>query len=124
MVPPLFLDAQKELILFRIAQEALNNVLKHAEAAKITISLCYQPTHLVFCVADNGKGFDQSAINGFRKNNMKAGLTNIQTRAAAINGSCTIDSSPGTGTSVCINVPYEKKDNFSHKSLTQSDTTI
>jgi two-component system, NarL family, sensor kinase len=110
---PVFLDAQKELIIFRIAQEALNNVLKHAGAAKITISLCYQPTLLVFCVTDNGKGFDHAAIDGFRKNNMKAGLTNIQTRSAAINSSCTIDSSPGNGTRICVKVPYEKKDDFS-----------
>jgi two-component system, NarL family, sensor kinase len=109
---PVFLHAQKELIIFRIAQEALNNVLKHAQAPKITVSLCYEPEHLVFCIRDNGIGFNQELVVGDRKTSMKAGLTNIQTRAAAINSKCTIKSSPGNGTIVCVDVPYEKMDNF------------
>lgn len=116
---PVFMASQKELILFRIAQEALNNVLKHAQASKITVSLCYEPQHLVLGVADNGKGFDLNGIAEERKNKMKAGLSNIQLRATTINGECTINSTPGKGTIICVSTPYDKNDNFGKEILSK-----
>lgn len=120
---PVFMASQKELILFRIAQEALNNVLKHAQASKITVSLCYEPMHFVLGVSDNGKGFDYNSITEERKQKMKAGLSNIQIRAATINGDCTINSTPGNGTIICVNAPYDKNDNFGKEILTKLGLT-
>jgi two-component system, NarL family, sensor kinase len=116
---PVFMASQKELILFRIAQEALNNILKHADASKITVSLCYEPQLLVLGVADNGKGFDLNGIAEERKNKMKAGLSNIQLRSATINGDCTINSTPGKGTIIYVSTPYDKNDNFGKEILTK-----
>jgi two-component system, NarL family, sensor kinase len=109
---PVFMQAQKELILFRIAQEVLNNVLKHAQAKKITISLCYEPNRLVLSITDDGKGFNPDLIAADRKKSMRAGLANIKSRASAIDGSAVIQSIPGNGTIICIEVPYKTVDNF------------
>jgi two-component system, NarL family, sensor kinase len=96
-----FLEGQKELVIFRIIQESLNNILKHAKAKNIELLLNYKPTQLEITIKDNGTGFifDASAE---RKT---AGLTNMQKRAALIGGQCTIVSIPDEGTSVNLYIP-------------------
>ena len=99
----IFLDPNRELVLFRIMQEALTNIAKHAEASKITIQLHYDMDTLKLEVADNGKGFifDQPYESG-------AGLNNMKKRANIINGNCWITSQLGTGTTIKIEMPiYE-----------------
>ncbi|MEP7278028.1 MAG: ATP-binding protein, partial [Bacteroidota bacterium] len=101
-----FLDAQKELILYRIAQEALNNILKHAGASLIQIKLRYGPAHISLSVVDNGSGFDNSDTENYRSARINSGLTNMRTRAAMLNGACHIISSAGNGTKIFITAPY------------------
>ena len=101
-----FLDANKELILYRIAQEALNNVLKHADASRIWIKLIYDTTHISLSIADNGMGFDKDEIEIYRSGQVHTGLNNIRNRTKTLNGSVVITSKPGNGTSVCITAPY------------------
>ena len=88
-----------ELALYRIAQELLNNVLKHAEAKAVDIQLIKHSKSVVLMVQDNGKGFDASPedikMNGF-------GFKNITSRVQSLDGSLTIDSSLGKGTTVTI----------------------
>jgi two-component system NarL family sensor kinase len=101
-----FMDTQKELIIFRIVQEALNNILKHAEAKKIYIYLLYDSGHLNLCIHDNGKGFnihDNQEISAKKKG---AGLLNMKKRAEMINGQWTLESSPRRGTLIKVLVPY------------------
>ncbi|HEY0679916.1 MAG TPA: ATP-binding protein [Chitinophagaceae bacterium] len=99
------LEQQKKLILFRIIQESLQNILKHSGASEFCIHLFYREHGLEVKVKDNGRGF-----NAKEKLNKKSGmgLTNIQSRSALIGGTSQIDSNPETGTIISINIPYER----------------
>jgi two-component system NarL family sensor kinase len=102
---PVFLEPQKELVLFRITQEALNNILKHANATSINLKLQYHPASVDLCVQDNGVGFSLSTTNKHEDTHMKAGLTNMRTRANLINGKCCIESILNSGTTILITAP-------------------
>ena len=100
-----FLDANKELVLFRITQEALNNIVKHAEATEINLVLHFQKEILFLEIMDNGKGFANKDHTGGN------GLGNMTKRAKLLKGSCIINSKPGTGTSINIEIPlYENNE--------------
>jgi signal transduction histidine kinase len=86
---------------FRIVQEALNNVAKHARANKITVSLKNQVDHITLTIKDDGIGFKTDNIND-TKGLDKWGLTNIMERAMSVGGRCYIESSPGKGTKVTV----------------------
>jgi len=86
--------------LFRIAQEALNNTAKHASASKVTLGLEEAGGELVLSVADDGKGFDPAAAPRGRW-----GMTTMRERAEAAGGRLSVDSSPGSGTTVRATVP-------------------
>ena len=97
----IFLDANKELVLFRIVQEALNNIVKHAHANRIRIGLHFNNDSLGLYIADNGKGFscDEGSEQGI-------GLINMKKRASILNGICTINSQPDIGTNINIKIPF------------------
>lgn len=95
------LDEQTETILYRIIQEAVNNVVKHAEASKLTIQLTRDKDGIALTIEDNGIGFHTSGISDFSG----IGLRNIQSRIAMLNGTVDIDSAPGRGTLLAIHVP-------------------
>lgn len=98
---PIFLNSRIELILFRITQEALNNIVKHAEATEIHIRLHYHDADLTLDIIDNGKGFVNENVNS-------NGLINMSKRAKMLNGNCDIESIPGNGTTIKIKIPlYE-----------------
>ena len=98
------LEEKKKLILFRIIQESLQNILKHSGATEFFIMFNYQPEALAINVTDNGKGFNTTeALN--KKGGM--GLANIQSRSELIGGNTVIDSKQGRGTIISINIPYE-----------------
>ena len=99
---PVFLDAQKELIIFRIIQEAFNNIIKHASAQKIGLDLCYHAKHIEITITDDGKGFDP--MHRLTKNG--AGLNNMKTRAKVFNGDMKIESNSSTGTKISISIPF------------------
>jgi signal transduction histidine kinase len=101
---PVFMDSQKELVIFRIIQEAFNNIIKHAKATSVKLSLNYTIDHLHILVADNGCGFCKEKVEQNNKSN--AGLTNMQKRAILFNGRTTIDSKSGGGTNILITIPY------------------
>ena len=95
----------KQLILFRIIQECLQNCVKHAEATFVNIGFTWYPDQLRVRVRDDGKGFDpevalQSPTSGL-------GLHNIRNRARLTGGSGIISSIPGEGTTVTVMMPYE-----------------
>jgi signal transduction histidine kinase len=101
-----FMDAQSELILYRIAQEALNNIIKHAKASEIYVNLNYTPDQLLLAIADNGSGIKWRELEEKKSTKMPAGLNNMKKRAKMINGSCDIKSSE-TGTKVLITIPLQ-----------------
>jgi signal transduction histidine kinase len=89
--------------LFRIIQEALANVMKHAAATNVVIALKTSGSALQVTVADNGSGFEVDAAR------MGHGLNNIRERAARLGGSATIESSPGAGTTVRVSLPLAEE---------------
>jgi signal transduction histidine kinase len=99
-----FLDAHKELVLFRITQEALNNIVKHANASDICIQLHYNKNTLCLDISDNGRGFQNEG-----NNKPGAGFINMTRRANMLSGKCIIHSEPGKGTAIKIEIPlYEQ----------------
>jgi signal transduction histidine kinase len=100
------LGEQRELVLFRIFQEALNNSLKHSGAKLFKIDLQYYPQLFNLTLEDNGKGF--SAGSG--ESGDGSGLRNMETRAALIGATCEIVSRPGNGCVIKIDLnPLEQR---------------
>jgi two-component system NarL family sensor kinase len=99
------LEKQKELILFRIVQEVLNNVIKHAKASRIAIKLCYQADHFSLKVMDNGQGFDLNNLQDKQNPSRGLGIKNMHNRASLIGGKFSITSIMTEGTSVDIRLP-------------------
>lgn len=98
---PVFMDSNKELIIFRIIQEAFNNIIKHARAKRVQLQLNYLPETLEVEIRDNGRGFDLLHCS----NGKQAGLKNMETRAKILNGDIKISSQPGKGTALQFTIP-------------------
>lgn len=96
------MDEKQKLMLFRIIQEQVNNVLKHAQATVLNIDLMTIGTAIELTITDNGKGFDPASIKA-RKG---SGITNIISRAELFNGQVIITTSPGNGCQLHINIPF------------------
>lgn len=94
----------KEIILFRIFQEVLNNAVRHAEATSISVTVEQDSKMLKLAIKDNGKGFNEAEIV---KEKRGMGLFNIRKRVALIGGDVTIIAAPDAGTEIVIVIPYE-----------------
>jgi len=88
--------------VFRIAQEALHNVAKHATARQVTVLLERRHDDVVLVVEDNGRGFD---LESARNRGEGLGLLSMRERAQIVGGSFEVDSRPGNGTSIFVHVP-------------------
>lgn len=95
------LDNSAEIHIFRMVQELVNNILKHAKATAAHVQLTAHQNSLNIIVEDNGRGFDEN--KGKEGDGM--GLSNLRARVAHLNGSLDIDTQPGRGTTVVIDVP-------------------
>ena len=104
---PLFLDAESDLVLLRIFQEACNNIIKHARASEIKLLLKYETDRLTMKINDNGEGFDLEKTLEQREIRKKSGLQNIMARAKLIQASVNILSVLGKGTSIEITTPIK-----------------
>lgn len=102
------LDPKVEVVLYRITQESLHNVMKHADARRVSVILMRQPGAVTLLVEDDGKGFDvqeaQEAGSG-----RCLGLLGIQERVTLLRGSVRIDSAAGRGTAVKATIPIERE---------------
>jgi two-component system NarL family sensor kinase len=94
------LEKQAQFNIYRIIQEAVNNILKHAQANEINLQLIHRDKQLTIMIEDDGKGFDKNMVKKKGR-----GLTNITTRAKWLNGAVAFDSSPGRGTTISIEIP-------------------
>jgi two-component system NarL family sensor kinase len=101
--PPANNNPDKDLIVFRILQEILNNIIKHAIATEININLEYLSDRLKLEVSDNGIGFNADDLPAQQSG---MGLHNIRKRAGIIGGEVSINSAPGGGTQIIITIPY------------------
>ncbi|MFT4022266.1 MAG: ATP-binding protein [Flavihumibacter sp.] len=103
----LLLPAKQKLMMFRVIQEQVNNILKHAKATNLLISISYHPKHCRLEITDDGIGFELSSAK--RKNGV--GLSNIYSRAALFNGDVQIVTSTGKGCQLVITVPHTLQKN-------------
>ncbi len=94
-----------ELILYRIVQESLTNISKHAQARHAWVSLTKDPLSLIVGVRDDGNGFEVERPQGEEGGAVKLGLFGMQERAALIGGTLRIRSTPGAGTEITAIVP-------------------
>lgn len=94
------LPPESALALFRVLQELLTNVARHAQAKRVDVKLKFEPEAVHLGVQDDGKGFDPSAQNVGHY-----GLVNLRERALKLGGEVIIDSKPGEGTRVTFTVP-------------------
>jgi two-component system sensor histidine kinase DegS len=94
-----------QIAVFRIVQEALSNVVRHSGAKRVDVRLSMSPEGVVCEVVDDGKGFTMSEPVESRRNRDPYGLHSMQERARMLNGECVIDSSPGKGTRVYVEIP-------------------
>jgi two-component system, NarL family, sensor kinase len=102
---PIYLESEKELVIFRIIQESFNNILKHASASSILLQLVYSKKYLDILIKDDGIGFSKNDLHPEQQCG-KAGIINMQTRAKAFGGKVLLETWPQKGTQVLINVPY------------------
>lgn len=93
------INSKKAFILFRIVQESIQNILKHANATLINISICYEFGALILNISDNGSGFNLSSI---KRGN---GLQNLKNRCKVIGAVCNVESIKDSGVTVSVHLP-------------------
>jgi len=91
-----------ETALYRITQEALTNVARHAQASQVSVLVERRNGSVLLLIEDNGRGFSMSES---RENPERLGIHGMEERAILVGGRCTIESQPGRGTSVYVEVP-------------------
>ena len=102
------LGSAKRTVLFRVAQEALTNVARHAHATKVGLSITKIPGGIRMEISDNGKSFHVGAAL-MAKNPKRLGLIGMKERVEMIGGRLTIESAPGKGTTVRADVPLNER---------------
>jgi signal transduction histidine kinase len=95
------LPADTETALYRLVQEALTNVVKHAAATSVNIVLTRRADGVSAVIEDDGQGFDQSSIR-----DDSFGLVGMRERLALLDGTLTVESRPGSGTTLLAYVPF------------------
>jgi signal transduction histidine kinase len=106
---PYRLSPEEELVLFRIAQEALNNVRRHADARQATVMISFHGDSVRMVIEDDGEGFDAPeslvdlAVSG------RLGLMGMHERARILGGTLQIDSQPGDGTKIILDAPVHPR---------------
>lgn len=96
--------SEKPIILFRMIQEVINNIIKHAAANTINLEAQKENDRLVITIQDNGKGFNTQAVSA------GSGLRNLEKRSKMINAELSVSSEPGKGTCVTISVNTENNE--------------
>ncbi len=97
-----------ETTLYRIVQETLTNIGRHARAKTASVYIVRQPSNLRLVVEDDGSGFNPSLITGYSEEQQGLGLVGIRERVALFNGSVSIESVPDEGTTVAVQIPLEQ----------------
>jgi signal transduction histidine kinase len=103
--PPLTEEAN--ICLYRFAQEALTNIVRHAQAHHVWLTLNYDAETVTITVEDDGKGMEPSIQQGIANNTQSIGLLGMRERLEFLNGSLEIDTAPGMGTRIVATIPLE-----------------
>ena len=99
---PVRLSSEYETVLFRITQEALTNIAKHAQATRATVGLTISPSQICLSIEDDGCGFEPQQT---QVQEAGWGLLGIAERAALLGGHYELDSAPGQGTRIEVTIP-------------------
>ncbi|MBZ0279994.1 MAG: GAF domain-containing sensor histidine kinase [Anaerolineae bacterium] len=99
------LPGQVEVSIYRLLQEALQNIYSHASAHRVRITICFTENDLELSVCDDGIGFDLNAVEQI--NSRHFGLITMRERAKSLNGRLSIRTQPGQGTSITLSVPLQ-----------------
>ncbi len=102
------LTPEQELAIYRITQEALNNVRKHARAARVLVKVVFESERVILDIADDGTGFEPPESLALLTQRGRFGLLGIQERVWAMEGSLSIGSSPNQGTEISITIPLSR----------------
>ncbi len=102
--PPPELELDERMVLFRIAQEALSNVVRHSGATRVEVRLTHSPENVSLSVEDNGEGFDVEESLSNNQARPCWGLLGMIERATLAGGICRITSEPGKGTRVVVDI--------------------
>lgn len=102
------LDPALTIVLFRIAQEALNNVVKHAQASKVNILVNFEEDGIRLRIRDDGRGFDVRAALDRKNGRASLGLIGMQERTSQLGGTFMVSLVPGRGSLVEVKVPYRQ----------------
>lgn len=117
----LVLDTDTEINIYRLIQEGLNNVRKHAEAGKVLIRLLASFPNILLRIEDDGKGFNvKQRLAGMRREK-RMGLRSMEERAKFLHGKMEIKSKPGKGTKIVIEIPYKKGHNSASEKKARLD---
>jgi PAS domain S-box-containing protein len=101
------LPAPLEIAAFRVVQESLTNVIRHAQATRVAVAMQHTRESVALTVRDDGRGFDMQAMQVRAKAGEHAGLMGLRERVNLFNGDFAIESAPGRGTEVRVTFPLE-----------------
>ena len=105
------LAPQVEITLFRVIQEAVNNIVRHAYAKNVLISLHFKKKSIGVCIRDDGEGFDVEEAISSKDRPRGLGLLGMKERVELVNGELKIQSQPGGGgTTLTIEIPLNEED--------------
>jgi len=102
------LDENTKIHIYRLLQEGLSNIRKHADADHATILLLGSYPYVILRIEDNGRGFDVKAQERLSANTKRMGIYSMQERAYLLQGQMTIQSQPMKGTQIFIKIPLWK----------------
>lgn len=105
-----WLPAEMEVVLFRIAQEAMHNVARHSGATRADLTVARDDGLVTMRIQDNGRGFDTATAGPDTATGGGLGLTGMRERASLLGGWVRIDSAPGQGTTVVVQLPVSEQD--------------
>jgi signal transduction histidine kinase len=101
-------DKDSEIHVYRIVQEAINNILKHSSATEAAVVIKRRMNNVLLSIRDNGRGFDVASMQGSQSNDLGYGLSGIAERVRILKGRFIIDSHPGKGTSLNLEIPCSR----------------
>lgn len=102
------LENKLEITVFRVVQEALNNMIKYSQASNFSVQLIFEPLHLKLIIADDGTGFDFKEVMKNKRNEKGMGLFNMMERIETLGGIFKVESSGETGTLLIAELPIRE----------------
>jgi PAS domain S-box-containing protein len=108
-------DPDTQINLYRMVQEGLNNIRKHADARNAVVRLVASSPHVILRIEDDGKGFDVKKRLALLTTEKRMGLRSIEERVKHLKGRMTVRSTPGRGTSVMVEIPLKEEPDGSEK---------